>query len=60
MHRIFAYCDVDNIASARVLEKTGMQREGLVRHDVLMRGQWRDSYLYAILEDDWRADMTAG
>ena len=55
MHRIFAYCDVDNIASARVLEKTGMQREGLVRHDVLMRGQWRDSYLYAILEDDRRA-----
>ena len=55
MHRIFTYCDVDNIASARVLEKTGMQREGLVRHDALVRGQWRDSYLYAILEDEWRA-----
>ena len=56
MHRIFAYCDVNNIASARVLAKTGMQREGLVRHDVLMHGQWRDSYLYAILEDDRRAE----
>lgn len=55
MHRICAYCDVDNIASARVLEKTGMQREGLVRHDAFMHGQWRDSYLYAILEDDPRA-----
>ena len=55
MHRIFSYVDVDNVASARVLEKTGMQREGLVRHDVQMRGEWRDSYLYAILEDDRRA-----
>ena len=55
MHRIFAYCDVDNLASARVLEKTGMQREGLVRHEAFVRGQWRDSYLYAILEDDRRA-----
>lgn len=52
MHRIFSYVDVDNAASARVLEKAGMQREGLVRHDVQMRGEWRDSYLYAILEDD--------
>ena len=55
MHRIFSYVDVDNVASARVLEKAGMQREGLVRHDVQMRGEWRDSYLYAILEDDPRA-----
>ena len=28
---------------------------GLVRHDAMMRGEWRDSYLYAILEDDRRA-----
>ena len=55
MHRIFSYVDVDNVASARVLEKAGMQREGLVRHDAFMHGQWRDSYLYAILEDDRRA-----
>lgn len=55
MHRICAYCDVDNIASARVLEKAGMQREGLLRQHMLMHGQWRDFYLYAILEDDRRA-----
>ena len=55
MHRICAYCDVDNIASARVLEKAGMQREGLLRQHMLMHGRWRDFYLYAILEDDRRA-----
>ena len=55
MHRICAYCDVDNITSARVLEKAGMQREGLLRQHMLMHDQWRDLYLYAILEGDRRA-----
>ena len=31
MHRIYAFCDTDNAASARVLEKTGLQREGRLR-----------------------------
>jgi [ribosomal protein S5]-alanine N-acetyltransferase len=29
--RAWAYCDVENRASARVMEKAGMQREGLLR-----------------------------
>ncbi len=31
IHRVWATCDVDNPASARVMEKAGMQREGLLR-----------------------------
>ena len=31
IRRVWAYVDVDNAPSARVLEKTGMTREGLVR-----------------------------
>lgn len=31
MHRVWAVCDVDNKASARVLEKAGMEREGILR-----------------------------
>jgi RimJ/RimL family protein N-acetyltransferase len=31
IYRIGAVCDGDNIASARVLEKAGMQREGMLR-----------------------------
>ena len=54
LHRIWARCDVRNAASARVLEKLGMGREGLLRHDVRRKGEWHDSYLYAILEPDWR------
>ncbi|MFO7957248.1 MAG: GNAT family N-acetyltransferase [Candidatus Brocadiia bacterium] len=54
LHRVFATCDVENRASAHVMEKLGMRREGRFREDVRNRGQWRDTYLYAILEGEWR------
>jgi ribosomal-protein-alanine N-acetyltransferase len=50
LHRIWATCDVKNAASARVLEKVGMKREGRLHRNVFQNGRWRDSYLYAILE----------
>ena len=31
IHRAWAFCDVENRASARVLEKVGMQKEGTLR-----------------------------
>jgi [ribosomal protein S5]-alanine N-acetyltransferase len=48
--RVWAVCDVDNVASARVLEKIGMQREGrLARWAVLpnLGGVARDCWCYA-------------
>jgi len=54
LHRIWATCDIRNKVSARVLEKAGMKREGLLRKNVFQKGQWRDSYLYAILEPKTR------
>jgi RimJ/RimL family protein N-acetyltransferase len=41
------------------MEKLGMRREALFRKDVLQKGEWRDSYLYAILEEDWRRSREA-
>jgi [ribosomal protein S5]-alanine N-acetyltransferase len=31
MYRVWAVCDVDNVASARVMEKAGMSFEGILR-----------------------------
>jgi len=31
MYRVYAYCDVENLASARVMEKAGMSFEGVLR-----------------------------
>lgn len=51
-HRIIAKCDPMNVASWRVMEKTGMRREGRLRENVKIRGEWRDSLLYSILEHE--------
>ncbi len=52
LHRIWATADIENTASWRVMERVGMQREGLLRQDKQVRGSWRDSYLYSILDSD--------
>ena len=52
LHRICAYCDVPNVASARVLEKIGMRREARLREAARRRDGWRDEYVYAVLRDD--------
>ncbi|MBT0772527.1 GNAT family N-acetyltransferase [Kineosporia sp. J2-2] len=54
LHRITATCDPGNTASARVLEKSGLRREGLMRQHLRRGGQWRDSLLYAVLASDER------
>jgi ribosomal-protein-alanine N-acetyltransferase len=51
LHRIFALCDPGNAASAQVLEKVGMQREGRLRERKLRKGKWHDELLYAILDN---------
>jgi len=48
--RISALCDVENRASARVMEKAGLDREGLLRRRILcpnLADEPRDCYLYA-------------
>ena len=53
LHRIEAGCAVENIASIRVLEKSGMTQEGRKRKILPIRGKWVDNYFYAILEEDF-------
>jgi RimJ/RimL family protein N-acetyltransferase len=51
--RIWAVCDVDNAASARVMEKAGMQREGVLRRWSVhpnISAEPRDSFCYAIVK----------
>jgi [ribosomal protein S5]-alanine N-acetyltransferase len=54
LHKIEAGVATENIKSIRVLEKSGMTREGLRRKILPIRGEWKDSYHYAIVEDDSR------
>ena len=54
LHRIYATCDPRNTASAKVLEKVGMTKEGRMRENLLLRDGWRDSLLYSVLEQEWK------
>ena len=53
LHRIEAGCAVENIASSKVLEKVGMKKEGMKRKKLPIRGEWKDNYSYAILDEDF-------
>lgn len=53
LHRIEAGCAVENIASGKVLEKVGMIKEGIKRKKLPVRGEWKDNFFYAILEEDF-------
>jgi ribosomal-protein-alanine N-acetyltransferase len=51
IYRVEATCDIENRASARVLEKAGLLREGLLRRNIIhpnISPEPRDSFLYAI------------
>lgn len=51
LHRVWAYCDVDNRPSQRVLEKVGMEREGIIRRWAVMPNTGdrpRDCYFYSL------------
>jgi len=55
LHRICARCDARNAASWRVMEKLGMRREAHLREHALFKGEWDEEFIYAMLEDEWRA-----
>lgn len=53
MHRVFARIDPENYGSIRVAEKCGMRHEGRLLKTDLIKGEWRDMLIYAVLEEEW-------
>lgn len=52
LHRVEAACLPDNIASIRLLEGAGFQREGLARQYLCINGEWQDHLLFGRLAGD--------
>jgi RimJ/RimL family protein N-acetyltransferase len=59
VHRIWSWCIADNVGSARVLEKLGMQLEGRLRENEHFKGRWWDTLMFGILDAEWRAQSKA-
>ena len=51
LHRLEAACIPTNVASIRLLEKSGFQREGYARQYLCINGIWQDHLLYGRLKD---------
>ena len=54
LNRVQAETDTRNVASARVLEKLGFTREGILREDCIVNGDVSDSWVYGLLRGEWR------
>ena len=54
LHRVMAECDVDNVASWKLLEKLGFRREAHLLENVFFKGKYGSEYHYALLEREWR------
>lgn len=53
LHRIWASCLPDNVASSRVLEHNGFRKEGRHAKNLMIRGEWHDSETFALLDAEW-------
>jgi ribosomal-protein-alanine N-acetyltransferase len=52
--RIQAETHPDNVASQRVLEKSGFSKEGQIRKSFFARGVYRDTAMWSILREEWK------
>lgn len=59
VNRVQAETDTRNPGSARVLEKLGFVREGMLRQDCIVNGVISDSWVYGLLRSDWENTTTA-
>ncbi|MFF0740425.1 GNAT family N-acetyltransferase [Streptomyces sp. NPDC004111] len=55
LNRVQAEADTRNAASARVLEKIGFVREGMLREDCVVDGEVSDTWVYGLLKREWEA-----
>lgn len=56
-HRVSSWCIAENAASARVLERVGLQLEGRLRENGYFKGRWWDTLIYGLLEAEWKASV---
>ncbi len=55
LNRIQGICEIANIASACVMEKAGMQFEGVLRNYIQHDGRPLDMKMYSIVRKEWSA-----
>jgi ribosomal-protein-alanine N-acetyltransferase len=57
IHRIIGVVDVENAGAIRLLESLRFRREAHFLQSFCDNGDWRDEFLYAMLEKDWKINQ---
>ena len=57
LERMGATCDVENVASYRLLEGLGFRHEGTLRSALYHHGRWHDVRVYGITRSEWAAKV---
>ncbi len=55
LHRVVLRIAVGNRGSERIAEKLGFTREGLLRQELQINGQWVDHSIWGLIEEEYRA-----
>lgn len=54
IHKISAAHNTDNPASGKIMQKAGMEQEGIIRHMIRnSKNQYKDCAVYGILQEDY-------
>jgi RimJ/RimL family protein N-acetyltransferase len=54
-HRIAGQCDPRNESSVALMERLGMRHEAHLRENLLVKDEWVDSLVFAMLASEWQA-----
>jgi RimJ/RimL family protein N-acetyltransferase len=56
LHKVTGECDARNVGSYSLLERLGFRREGLLRQQTYLKGEWTDDLIYGLLATEWVVD----
>nr|WP_296077331.1 GNAT family protein [uncultured Actinoplanes sp.] len=53
VHKVTGECDARNTPSAGLMERLGFTREGRLREQTFIKGEWTDDLIYGLLAREW-------
>jgi RimJ/RimL family protein N-acetyltransferase len=59
LHKVTGECDARNVRSAALMERLGFTREGHLRQQTFIKGEWTDDLIYGLLAAEWIIDQKA-
>jgi RimJ/RimL family protein N-acetyltransferase len=56
LHKVAGECDARNVSSAGLMERLGFTREGRLRQQTYIKGEWTDDLIFGLLAEEWLID----